>query len=113
MRLNARDLPGKPDIVLPRRKVAIFVHGCFWHRHPRCKYAYTPKTRVAFWRRKFDDNVRNDRRVKQCLARLGWRVLVMWECDTLDPSRVRPKLIRGLAGLAQASLRRRPSSASY
>jgi DNA mismatch endonuclease (patch repair protein) len=112
MRLNARDLPGRPDIVLPRKKVAIFVHGCFWHRHPRCKYAYTPKTRVAFWKRKFDDNVRNDRRVKRCLVRLGWRVLVIWECETMDMSRVRPKLTRGFAKPARASWHRRPSSAS-
>jgi DNA mismatch endonuclease (patch repair protein) len=112
MRLNVRDLPGKPDIVLTRKKAAIFVHGCFWHRHSLCKYAYTPKSRVAFWQRKFDDNVRKDRRVKRCLARLRWRVMVVWECETIDPNRVRQKLARGLAGPARSSWHRRPSSAS-
>jgi DNA mismatch endonuclease (patch repair protein) len=84
-RLHAQDLPGKPDIVLPKFKTVIFVHGCFWHHHPRCKYAYSPKTRVAFWKRKFHDNVRNDRRVKQLLAKLGWRVSVVWECRVNKP----------------------------
>ena len=94
-RLHAQDLPGKPDIVLPKYKAVIFVHGCFWHRHPRCKYAYTPKSRVAFWKRKFDDNVRNDRRVKRCLIKLGWSVLAVWECRIGSPG-CTASIVRGL-----------------
>lgn len=80
-RLHVKDLPGKPDIVLPKYRTVIFVHGCFWHRHPGCRYAYTPKTRVSFWKRKFAENVRNDRLARRRLARLGWKVLVVWECQ--------------------------------
>lgn len=96
MRLNARDLPGKPDIVLPRKKVAIFVHGCFWHRHPRCKYAYTPKTRTAFWNRKFAENTERDRATARLLRKLGWRLAVVWECQTLRPSTLARLLARRL-----------------
>jgi DNA mismatch endonuclease (patch repair protein) len=79
-RLHDRDLPGSPDIVLPRRRIAIFVHGCFWHRHPGCRFAYNPHTRRAFWREKFAENVRRDQRGRRALNRLGWSVLTVWEC---------------------------------
>jgi DNA mismatch endonuclease (patch repair protein) len=81
-RLNRRDLPGTPDLVFPRLKVAVFVHGCFWHRHPSCKYSYDPKSNVDFWVRKFQKNVARDKRVKGELERNGWRVVVVWECQT-------------------------------
>ena len=80
-RLHRRDLPGSPDIVLPKHGAVIFVHGCFWHRHARCRYAYTPKSRVEFWQRKFQQNVERDRRVQRELRRLGWKIIVVWECQ--------------------------------
>lgn len=80
-RLHRADLPGKPDIVLPRYRTVILVHGCFWHRHKGCKFAYTPKSRVAFWCRKFESNVARDRRVVRDLRCLGWRVVTVWECE--------------------------------
>jgi len=83
-RLHRRDLPGRPDIVLPRHRVAIFVHGCFWHRHPGCRATTTPKTRAEFWAAKFDANVARDRLAETGLAAAGWNVLVVWECDTKD-----------------------------
>lgn len=79
-RLHRSDLPGSPDLVLPRYRLAIFVHGCFWHRHPDCFYATTPQTRPEFWRSKFDANMRRDESNQRELARLGWRVLIVWEC---------------------------------
>jgi len=80
-RLNRKDLPGKPDIVLPKYKSVILVHGCFWHRHPRCKYAYTPKSRVTFWQKKFSENIERDKFVKRELRKMGWKVIVVWECE--------------------------------
>lgn len=81
-REQAADLPGRPDFVLLHHRVAIFVHGCFWHRHRGCRFAYSPKTRVRFWKAKFQENVRRDRRVKDQLRRAGWATLVVWECMT-------------------------------
>lgn len=81
-RLHAKQLPGTPDIVLPRLKVAILVHGCFWHRHPRCRFAYEPKSNRRFWQKKFLENVERDRRQVAALRRAGWRVLTVWECKT-------------------------------
>lgn len=78
--LNDRRLPGSPDIVLPRYRVCIFVHGCYWHRHAGCKYATTPSTRTDFWLAKFQINVNRDKRNIDELMALGWRVLVLWEC---------------------------------
>lgn len=80
-RLHARDLPGSPDIVFRPRQVALFVHGCFWHRHRGCSLAYEPKTRADFWSEKFKENVKRDERVKRQLEALGWRVITVWECD--------------------------------
>ena len=84
-RLHRKDLPGRPDLVFPRHRAVIFVHGCFWHRHLECQYAYTPKTRARFWTRKFSQNIARDRRNEEALHLLGWRVLVIWECQTHDP----------------------------
>lgn len=87
--LRRRDLPGRPDIVLSKYRIAIFVHGCFWHRHAGCKYAYMPKSRVGFWRRKFADNTRRDEEVAREYRRLGWRRFVIWECEAQKPAWVR------------------------
>lgn len=92
MELNASDLPGSPDIVLQRRKIAIFVHGCFWHRHAGCKYAYTPKTRIDFWLEKFRANTARDRKVHRQIVRLGWQALVIWECETEFPRELARRL---------------------
>ena len=81
-RLHRRDLPGTPDICFPSRRKAIFVHGCFWHRHLNCRRATTPKTRVSFWNEKFEQNVDRDQRKIEALRGLGWHVMVVWECET-------------------------------
>ena len=80
-RLHA-NLPGKPDLVFPKYRTAVFVHGCFWHRHQKCRYAYTPKSRKAFWQSKFAENVRRDRRTARALRGSGWKVITVWECWT-------------------------------
>nr|WP_244616617.1 very short patch repair endonuclease [Youhaiella tibetensis] len=80
-RLHAKDLPGKPDIVLPRFRTAIFVNGCFWHRHPGCRFATTPSTRPEFWQTKFNGNVERDARNQATLEAAGWQVMVVWECE--------------------------------
>lgn len=79
-RLHARSLPGSPDLVFPKYKAVIFVHGCFWHRHEGCRYATTPKANGEFWARKFEGNVARDARHVEELRRQGWRVAVVWEC---------------------------------
>lgn len=80
-RLHRKDLPGRPDIVLPRHRVVIFVHGCFWHRHVGCGIATTPKSNTTFWVGKFERNVARDARSIELLEALGWRVIVVWECE--------------------------------
>jgi len=82
-RLHVRELPGRPDLVFPRYRTVIFVHGCFWHRHD-CGLAATPKTRVEFWQKKFAANVSRDARKREDLERSGWRVVEIWECETHD-----------------------------
>jgi DNA mismatch endonuclease (patch repair protein) len=79
-RLHRMGLPGSPDLIFPRYRAAVFVHGCFWHRHPGCQLAAIPKSRVEFWDAKFAANVSRDRRVELELLALGWRVGVVWEC---------------------------------
>ncbi|MBB1177745.1 very short patch repair endonuclease [Pseudomonas sp. FW305-3-2-15-E-TSA4] len=81
-RLYRKDLPGRPDIVLPSRRAVIFVHGCFWHRHPGCRAASHPSIRIDFWANKFARNVERDRRNVDDLERAGWSVHVVWECET-------------------------------
>ncbi|WP_438282656.1 very short patch repair endonuclease [Pseudomonas alabamensis] len=81
-RLHGKQLPGSPDIILPKHKLCIFVHGCFWHRHDGCRYAYTPKTRLDFWEHKFSTNVTRDINTTNKLLDLGWRVEIIWECQT-------------------------------
>lgn len=80
-RLHAKQLPGRPDIILPRYRTAIFVHGCFWHRHPGCRNATTPSTRREFWQAKFDGNISRDARNQAELEAAGWTVLTVWECE--------------------------------
>ena len=79
-RIAEKSIPGHPDMFLRKYNTAIFVHGCFWHRHTGCKYAYTPKSRVAFWQKKFDDNVRRDVVVRTALQENNTKCLVVWEC---------------------------------
>lgn len=83
-RLHAKQLPGSPDLVFPACHVAVFVHGCFWHRHPFCRYATTPATRREFWLDKFARNVIRDQRNLLALEQMGWTPLVIWECDTRE-----------------------------
>lgn len=86
-RLHGIGLPGKPDLVFPRYKTVVFVHGCFWHRHPGCKIATTPKSNTPFWVEKFQRNVARDLRVVEELHGLGWKVLVAWECELASPAK--------------------------
>ncbi len=81
-RLHDKRLPGRPDIVLPRHRTVVFVHGCFWHRHPGCRYATTPASRHEFWSTKFSANEERDRRDVAALEKLGWKVIKVWECET-------------------------------
>lgn len=84
-RLHRRDLPGSPDLVFSRRKSVVFVHGCFWHRHPGCRMASTPKTRTDFWTEKFLRNIKRDAAATAALEAAGWRVLIIWECEVRTP----------------------------
>lgn len=99
-RIADKSVPGHPDIFLRKYNTAIFVNGCFWHRHPGCKYAYTPKSRVEFWQKKFDDNVRRDSVVKAELLEHGIKLLTVWECairrmqrDKIEEERALAKII--------------------
>ena len=92
-RLHRKDLPGSPDIVLPKYKTVIFVHGCFWHRHENCKYASTPKTRKEFWESKFKANLKRDKEIQEKIKNIGWQSVVIWECETKNIDDLREKLI--------------------
>jgi DNA mismatch endonuclease (patch repair protein) len=81
-RLHRKSLPGTPDLVFPKHRMALFVHGCFWHRHSNCHKASFPKSRVAFWAAKFARNVARDQEVEQKLKSMNWRTLTIWECQT-------------------------------
>ena len=83
-RLHSKDLPGSPDIVLPKYKTVIFVHGCFWHRHKNCKYASVPKTRQEFWEAKFRENINRDKLNQENLSSKGWKIIIVWECEIKD-----------------------------
>ena len=98
-RKNVSNIPGHPDIYLAKYNTAVFVHGCFWHRHKGCKYAYTPKSRVDFWQKKFDDNIRRDMMVKQQLQEQGIKCLVVWECSinqAIKSNETRKRLIASI-----------------
>ena len=90
-RLYRKDLPGKPDIAYPGRKIAIFVNGCFWHRCPRCNPSF-PKTNVEFWKRKFDRNVERDRENMEALKEMGWIPVTVWECELKNPDALEARL---------------------
>jgi DNA mismatch endonuclease (patch repair protein) len=92
-RLHVRSLPGRPDLVFPSRKKIVFVHGCFWHRHPECKYATSPKTHKSFWQAKLTSNVARDRSVKRELKRMDWVVLTVWACELRKLDRLTERLI--------------------
>lgn len=93
-RLHRGDLPGRPDLIFPRRRAVIFVHGCFWHRHPSetCKLARLPKSRLDFWGPKLESNRLRDQHNEVELARLGWRVLVVWECELGDQKSLQARI---------------------
>jgi DNA mismatch endonuclease (patch repair protein) len=91
-RLYRADLPGNPDIVLPKYRTVIFVHGCFWHRHPGCKRASTPATRKDYWLPKFERTLKRDKRNQAGLRRLGWKVVVIWECQTRNSEKLTLRL---------------------
>ncbi len=80
-RIHKKDLPGKPDIALVKYRTVIDVRGCYWHRHPRCKFAYNPKSRIKFWQNKFKENVKRDKQVERELKEIGWKKIVVWECE--------------------------------
>lgn len=96
-RLRRRDLPGSPDLVFPSRRRALFVHGCYWHRHPGCRLAYSPKSNIDFWQAKFERNVARDAQVLTALQAAGWRADVIWECETRRPETI-PDRLRALLG---------------
>ena len=102
-RLHRKDLPGKPDLVFTKHRLVVFVHGCFWHRHPGCSRASTPATRPDFWQAKFESNTARDRRQQADLHDLGWKVLVFWECGLKDDDFV-------VAALTEAVRVRGPNS---
>ena len=91
--LKRRDLPGRPDIVLPKYRTAIFVHGCFWHRHKNCRSSVLPKTRPEFWLTKLDGNVARDKRNSIALRKLGWKILTIWECEVNDEPKLSQELL--------------------
>jgi DNA mismatch endonuclease, patch repair protein len=91
-RLHSTKLPGRPDLVFPRRRKVIFVHGCFWHRHADCLKATVPKTRTEFWEQKLDGNVARDRRIERMLNDDGWGVLILWQCELQGTERLSRRL---------------------
>ena len=96
-RLHRKDIPGTPDVVLPKHRTVVFVHGCFWHRHRGCSKTTTPKTRVEFWQEKFNRNVDRDQQNTRTLLDQGWKVLTVWECETQNRDRLKERLTREFA----------------
>lgn len=95
-RLHRSDLPGTPDLVFPKWRTAVFVHGCFWHRHPGCSRASMPQTRIEFWRSKLARNVERDRAASAALRKAGWKVAVVWECEIKNPDTVGKRLLNAI-----------------
>jgi DNA mismatch endonuclease (patch repair protein) len=98
-RLHRRDLPGTPDIVMPGLRTVIFVNGCFWHQHAHCVAAARPTSNCDYWNAKLDGNIARDTRCQQLLRSLGWRVVVVWECETQNMLRLKKRLSRALGKL--------------
>lgn len=118
-RLHRKELPGTPDIVFPKRRVVLFVHGCFWHRHPGCRKATAPSS--EFWAKKFASNVQRDRRAAADLKKLGWRVVTIWECETKDPEKLSRLVVKRILkkkrkpkslGFSRPKTKKRRASAS-
>ena len=102
-RLYRKELPGKPDIVLPRYRCVILVYGCFWHRHKNCRFAYVPKSRIDFWSAKFEANINRDNKIKAELEQAGWRVIIVWGCELRRPDELKHKLDISLREKIQTS----------
>jgi DNA mismatch endonuclease, patch repair protein len=100
-RVHRRDLPGSPDIVLPRYRLCIFVHGCFWHRHDGCRLTTTPTANADFWRKKFEANMRRDREASDALRAQGWMVALVWECETRNEELLNERLKTIIAACSQ------------
>jgi len=92
-RLHRKDLPGTPDLTFPSRMKVIFVHGCFWHRHRGCRKTTTPKTNMDFWKNKFRKNIQRDKNSIEQLKGLGWKALVIWECETKNIEEIQKKIV--------------------
>lgn len=92
-RLHRKDLPGKPDIILPKHKKVIFVHGCFWHGHKDCSRSKRPSTNESFWRKKLDRNIKRDKENIDSLKQLGWQVLIIWTCEVKDGNKLKDKIL--------------------
>jgi DNA mismatch endonuclease, patch repair protein len=105
-RLHAKNLPGRPDLIFPKHRLALFVHGCFWHRHRGCRFAYRPKTRVRFWDTKFRSNVARDGKNVNQLEIMGWRVLIVWECEAEHELRLLKLLAAHVPAKRSSSSRR-------
>jgi len=97
-RLYRKDLPGKPDIVLPKYKIVIFVHGCFWHRHKGCKRCTTPTTNQKYWLPKLEHNIAKDKENRKKLKSLGWQSIIVWECEVKNKVKIAEKLHRLIQG---------------
>jgi DNA mismatch endonuclease, patch repair protein len=103
-RVHRRGLPGRPDIVLPKYRTVIFVHGCFWHQHPRCNEAERPKSNTKYWTVKLDDNVKRDMKNRRALRKEGWKVFRFWECEIEKaPIRIAMQIAKELRGVAHES----------
>lgn len=87
-RIHCKEILGRPDLVFPKYRALVFVHGCFWHRHDNCRYATTPASRQEFWQDKFAANVRRDKTVRKTLLLKGWRISIVWECSLRKPDQV-------------------------
>lgn len=100
-RLHRTDLPGKPDMVFPKFRVALFVHGCFWHQHAGCRRASMPKSKTEYWEAKLRRNVARDALVAPALQLLGWRSVVIWECETNNRSTLSDVIVERVVGIAR------------
>jgi DNA mismatch endonuclease, patch repair protein len=109
-RLHRKDLPGKPDIVLPKYRTTVFVHGCFWHGHEGCKRAARPTSNTEFWNQKIDGNIARDAKAQAALEALGWRSLTIWQCEIKDIDALTERLTRSLTTEGPFSHRSLPRS---